>query len=175
MMTVRESGHYWIRVDGKGEAEIGLWHPNEFWLTIGDDGQGVDAARVEVLSQKLVLLESSGASLAEILKKPFEEVNETDWKILRDEFIARVLKGGGAQGPFTGANPFMVVGPLDTLNRFGITANGSSVVMQGRPPAVMQTTTAIELAAWLLMGAELAGHGAVIEVVAKTLEAIRAT
>lgn len=115
-----------------------------------------------------------GPSLAEILKKPFEEVNETDWKTLRDEFIARVLKGSG-QGRFTGKNPFVVVGPLDTLNRFAITAHGSSVVMQGRPPAVMQTTTAIELAAWLLMGAELAGHGAVVEVVAKTLEAIRAT
>lgn len=47
---------------------------------------------------------------------------------------------------------------LDPLNRFAVTAkDGTVLIMLGPVPRLLQPETALELAAWLIVGAELAG------------------
>ena len=66
---------------------------------------------------------------------------------------------------------------LDTLNQFAVTAKDSKVLILGlvRVPRYLTVDEALQLAAWLIVGAELAGADHSLEVAAATVEAIRAS
>lgn len=65
--------------------------------------------------------------------------------------------------------------PLSTWNEWFITAKDDRVVMQHRPGFILQPEEAIRLAAWLVMGAELAGKNDALEVTIATFYAVRST
>lgn len=64
--------------------------------------------------------------------------------------------------------------PISTLNRFGVTASHGQVVLVLRPSQVLEPEQALQLAAWLIVGHELAtldDNG--LELVREAIESIK--
>lgn len=62
---------------------------------------------------------------------------------------------------------------LDTLNRYGVTAKDGCVVILSIPKLRLAPRPALQLAAWLTVGAELAGYDHVLEVLTATVRAVQ--
>lgn len=67
------------------------------------------------------------------------------------------------------------VEPLDTLNWAGVSAKDGRVVMLLPPYLGMAPEAALQLAAWLIVGAGLAGHDVPLQTAVATVAAIEAT
>lgn len=64
---------------------------------------------------------------------------------------------------------------LDPENHWLITASEDVVILQRLPASLLQPEEAIRLAAWLIVGAELAGFEPSLEVATATVDAVRST